>query len=139
MPVINGTEDDGPRGPSGYLNEHTRPAWSDATSAGLAKIPVGGHFDRHFHDCNEYWFVFAGKAKVVSEETEYYLQRGDILCTRAGDEHDILEVYEDLELVWYEDATPSGGRTGHLHKESYEAARHTVLSPPLPADFPSHG
>lgn len=138
MPIITSAEDGGPRRPGDHLDEGTRPAWSDATSAGLAKIPIGGHFDRHFHDCNEYWIVFAGKAKVMSEEKEYYLQRGDILCTRAGDEHDILEVYEDLELVWFEDATPPGGRTGHLHRDGDAAARHPVLSPPLPADFPAN-
>ncbi len=135
MPIMT-NPDGGPRRAGDHLDERTRPAWSDATSAGLARIPRNGRSDRHFHDCNEYWFVFAGKARVVSEGREYYVQRGDILFTAAGDEHDVLEVYEDLELVWFEDATPRGGRAGHLHRDTTAAAGHPVLSPPLPSDFP---
>jgi mannose-6-phosphate isomerase-like protein (cupin superfamily) len=59
-------------------------------------VPRTGRFDCHYHDCNEYWLIFKGKAKVMSEGKEYYVKPGDIVCTRTGDEHDVLEVYEDL-------------------------------------------
>ncbi len=137
MPLIHSAEDRGPRPRSDYLNETTRPDWCDVTSGGLARIPGGGTFDPHFHDCNEYWLVFSGKAKVMSEGQTYYLRRGDMLCTRAGDEHDILEVYEDLEFYWFEDATPEGGRVGHLHKDEASKSGHPILSLPVPDDFPS--
>jgi uncharacterized protein YjlB len=114
-----------------------RPDWSTVTSAGVFRVPtVNGRFDRHYHDCHEYWLVFKGKAKVMSEGREHYVKPGDIVCTRAGDQHDVLEVYEDLEAFWFEDATPAGGRTGHLRTDREKAEGHAVPAKPLPGDFP---
>lgn len=49
------------------------PDWRQVTSAGIFTVPrEGGRFDCHYHDCDEYWLVFAGKAKVMSEDLEYY-------------------------------------------------------------------
>ncbi len=119
------------------LEEGNRPEWCPVTSAGVFRVPaVGGAFDCHYHDCHEYWLIFKGKAKVMSEGREYYVGPGDIVCTRAGDEHDVLEVYEDLEAFWFEDATPEGGRIGHLHRTPDKAKGHAVPHKPLPADFP---
>jgi len=130
MPVISTLE----RG----LSPDNRPDWSDVTAAGIFRVPTeGGRFDCHFHDCDEYWLVFAGKAKVRSEESEFYVQRGDIVCTRAGDEHDVTEVYETLEAFYIEGATPQGGRVGHLHRNADFAAGHAVHYLALPADFPA--
>ncbi len=113
------------------------PAWCAVTSAGIFSVPRdGGHFDCHYHDCEEYWLVFSGRAKVLSEGQAYYVQRGDIVCTQAGVEHDVLEVYEDLAGYWFEGATPEGGRTGHLHKTPAQAEGHAVPACPLPDGFP---
>ncbi|MEM7336387.1 MAG: cupin domain-containing protein [Chloroflexota bacterium] len=129
MPVIRTSEK--------FMGKGNRPEWSGVTSAGIFKIPtVGGRMDCHYHDCNEYWLIFKGKAKVVSEGKEYYVKPGDILCTKAGDEHDIIEVYEDLEAFWFEDETPKGGRIGHLHRTAEKAKGHPVPALPIPDDFP---
>jgi len=115
------------------MNAANRPEWSDVTAAGIFRIPtMGGHFDLHFHDCDEYWLVFSGKAKVRQKGFEFFVQRGDILCTHAGDEHDVLEVYETLEAFYFEGPTPPGGRIGHLHRESAHAAGHDVPHFPVP-------
>jgi mannose-6-phosphate isomerase-like protein (cupin superfamily) len=46
-----------------------RPEWSNVTSAGIFRVnTVNGKFDNHYHDCNEYWLVFSGKALVMSED-----------------------------------------------------------------------
>ena len=114
-----------------------RPEWSSVTSAGIFRVPKeGGRFDCHYHDCDEYWLVFAGKAKVLSERQEYYVKPGDIVCTLAGSEHDVLEIYEDMAAFWFEDATPESGRTGHLHRDAQKRAGHVVLAKPVPKDFP---
>ena len=119
------------------MGKGNRPEWSGVTSAGIFRIPtVGGKMDCHYHDCNEYWLIFNGKAKILSEGKAYYVKPGDIVCTEAGHEHDILEVYEDLEAFWFEDATPEGGRIGHLHKDAEKAKGHPVPARPLPDDFP---
>ncbi len=93
-------------------------------------------FDCHYHDCNEYWLIFKGKAKVVTEGEAFYVKPGDIVCTQAGEEHDMTEVYEDVEAFYFEDATLEGGRTGHLHRDKTKAEGHEVSSLPLPSDFP---
>lgn len=113
-----------------------RPEWSRVTSAGIFRVSTdGGRFDCHFHDCHEYWLIFKGKAKVLSEGQAYYVRPGDIVCTKAGDEHDVLEVYEDLEAFWFEDATPEGGRIGHLHRDEMKAKGHPVPAKAIPEDF----
>lgn len=119
------------------MMESNRPEWSGVTSAGIFHVPVAdGRFDCHYHDCHEYWLVFRGKAKVMSEGRLFYVKPGDIVCTKTGDEHDVVEVYEDLEAFWFEDATPAGGRTGHLHFSADKAMGHPVPALPLPGDFP---
>ena len=33
---------------------------------GIFRVPTeGGKFDRHYHDCDEYWLIFKGKAKIL--------------------------------------------------------------------------
>src|SRR5438552_1374506 len=130
MPVIRTSDEP--------LHRGNRPDWCQVTSAGVFRVPrEGGRFDCHYHDFNEYWLIFQGRAKIRSEGQDYYVRAGDIVCTRAGDEHDVLEVYEDLAAFWFEDATPDGGRIGHLHKTPDLARGHPVPHQPLPADFPS--
>jgi mannose-6-phosphate isomerase-like protein (cupin superfamily) len=113
----------------GAMNEHTRPPWSRVTAAGVFEVPaVGGRFDRHYHDCDEYWLVFAGRALIMTEGAEFLVGPGDIVCTNAGDEHDVIEVYEDLKAFFFEDALTPGGRSGHLHKSPDLAEGHPVAT-----------
>jgi mannose-6-phosphate isomerase-like protein (cupin superfamily) len=118
------------------MSSKNRPSWSTCTSAAVLKGVNSGHFDRHFHDCNEYWLICKGKAKVWIDGQNYYVKDGDIVCIKAGLEHDILELYEPLVGYHFEDETPAGGRTGHLHKTEADARGHDVPMLPLPADFP---
>ncbi len=119
------------------LQEGNRPDWCKVNSAGVFHVPrKDGRFDCHYHDCNEYWLVFRGKAKIMSEGQEFYVRAGDIVCTKAGDEHDVLEVYEELEAFWFEDALPKGGRDGHLHRGGDKIRGHVVRAGPVPGDFP---
>ncbi len=114
------------------MDEQRRPAWSHVTSAGVFRVPRDGRFDNHYHDCDEYWMIFQGKALVRTEGQDFLVGPGDIVCTRAGDDHDIVEVYEDLAGFWFEDATPPGGRTGHLHRTADDAAGHSVAKRDCP-------
>src|SRR5688572_33412657 len=42
------------------MTAKNRPSWSDVTSAAVLKGVNSGHFDRHYHDCNEYWLICKG-------------------------------------------------------------------------------
>ena len=129
MPVIRTSEK--------KMGQDNRPTWSGVTSAGIFRVPTtNGRFDCYYHDCHEYWLIFRGKAKIVTEGQTFYVKAGDIVCTEAGEEHDLIEVYEELEAFWFEDATPPGGRIGHLHRDADKAKGHPVPCLPLPEDFP---
>ena len=41
-----------------------RPPWSDVTSTGTFTIRPGQTFDRHYHDCDAYWFIREGRAVI---------------------------------------------------------------------------
>ena len=74
--------------------------------------------DRHYHDCDEAWVVVSGKARVMSEGKEYVIGVGDIIWTRMGDEHQLLEILESpYGLVWLENGLRGKKRPGHLVRE----------------------
>ncbi|PJJ70686.1 mannose-6-phosphate isomerase-like protein (cupin superfamily) [Diaminobutyricimonas aerilata] len=124
--------------PGQWHSPENKPEWSDIAAIGRFSVPVdGGRFERHFHDDHEVWFISGGKAKVFSDGEEHYVQAGDFVLTRAGDVHDVLEVYETLTGFFLETGMPAGGRTGHLHETEADAAGHDVPAAPLPADFPT--
>ena len=50
------------------IEDDDRPAWSDVTSTGTFRIDPGQTFDRHYHDCDEYWFIRDGRYKVPFEQ-----------------------------------------------------------------------
>jgi mannose-6-phosphate isomerase-like protein (cupin superfamily) len=108
------------------LSPDARPSWSDVTSAGTFRVKPDGRFDRHYHDCDEYWLVFAGRALVSVGSETYTVGAGDIVCTRTGTEHDVVAVHETLEAFWFESRTPEGGRIGHLHRTEDDARGHVV-------------
>jgi mannose-6-phosphate isomerase-like protein (cupin superfamily) len=111
------------------LSPEARPSWSDVTSAGTFRVEPNGRFDRHYHDCDEYWLVFSGRARVLVGDRTYVVGPGDIVCTPTGTEHDVLAVSETLEAFWFEASTPAGGRIGHLHRTEEDAQGHDV--PPM--------
>jgi len=108
------------------LSPEARPSWSDVTSAGTFRVGPDGRFDRHFHDCDEYWLLFSGRGLVQVGSQKYTVGAGDIVCTPTGTEHDILGVYETLEGFWFESQTPPGRRVGHLHRTEEDAKGHVV-------------
>lgn len=106
-----------------------RPAWSNVTSTGTFQVVAGQTFDRHHHDCDEYWFIFEGRAVIEIDEERYAVGPGDIVCTEIGREHDFLQVFEPVRGFWFETFLVPGGRAGHLHRSPTRAAGHTVLGP----------
>ena len=106
-----------------------RPAWSDVTSTGTFRIDPGQTFDRHYHDCDEYWFIREGRAVIEIDDERYEVEAGDIVCTEIGREHDVLQVLEPVTGFWFEAVLKPGGRAGHLHRSPERAGGHTVLGP----------
>jgi mannose-6-phosphate isomerase-like protein (cupin superfamily) len=118
------------------MSAKNRPDWCDVTGAGTLKAVNSGHFDRHYHDCNEYWMIAHGKAKIWVDGQTYYVRDGDVVCLKAGLEHDILDLYERLDGFFIEDGLLPGGKPGHLHRTPEAAKGHDVPMLPVPGDFP---
>lgn len=109
MPVMRGPGD--------------KPDWVKWSAFGVGEVKDAERFDLHFHDADEYWLVFSGRARVLSEGQEYEIGPGDILCTRMGEEHDVLEVLEEpFKSFYIEDELRGQRRPGHLHRPEEEPA-----------------
>jgi mannose-6-phosphate isomerase-like protein (cupin superfamily) len=122
------------------LTLENRPDWCQIPRAGFFRLPKeGAEHDRHYHDFNELYLISRGRAKILNAGTEYYVKAGDIVCIKAGDEHDILEIYgdEDFELFWLYEPAAGTRRFGHLHRSAESAQPHPVPVKPLPPDFPA--
>jgi mannose-6-phosphate isomerase-like protein (cupin superfamily) len=84
---------------------------------GVWACDLGGQAEPHFHDNEEFWFVTQGKARVRTEGEESVIGKGDVVCTRMGDEHAVLNVLEaPYEHVWIACNSRGQGRKGHLHR-----------------------
>jgi mannose-6-phosphate isomerase-like protein (cupin superfamily) len=121
------------------LGPETKPDWCQTPSGGFFRLSnEGGEHDCHHHDFNELYLVCRGKAKILNAGREWYVKERDIVCIKAGDDHDILEVYghEDFELFWLYEPGPQDARRGHLHRSPEQSQPHPVPSKPVPPDFP---
>src|ERR1700760_1439172 len=80
------------------------------------------NFDRHYHDCDEYWIVFAGSGLAVSEGKFYQLNPGDCLATGMGHHNDFLNVTEPVRAVYFETTLEGQKRLGHLWNHTHGQA-----------------
>ena len=123
MPVIRSVDD--------------KPEWVQWSNFGVGIVHDAEPFDRHFHDAHEYWFIYGGRARVLSEGQEYVIGPGDILVTKMGDEHDILEILEaPLRSFWVEDRLQGQRRPGHLHRPEDQPSAPVDGGPNAEEDHP---
>lgn len=103
------------RGSCGVFRlEQSEPGHNDGDPADYDRNTI---FDKHFHDCDEYWIIIEGKGLVVSEGVRYRVQAGDCVITRAGEHHDFPIVDEPILAVWFEGSMVGKKRPGHLYCE----------------------
>ena len=107
MPIVSARDRDAGLFPEGYL----------FTAWGVAPFKAGEECDYHYHDCDEYWFMLEGRAKVLEDGVEYEIGPGDCVFTPMGMEHQITAVTDCAEL-WV--ALPLRGkkRGGHLNRDA---------------------
>ena len=90
------------------------PAWGEVSKYGIKILRTGDAVKAHFHDCNEFWIVVQGKGIATSGKVTYELGPGDMLITRAGDEHS-MAVIESMIAVYFHGVMPPDGRFGYLY------------------------
>jgi len=95
--------------------KHANAAGDEFPAWGLAHFKAGQVqvTTPHFHDCDEWVFMFEGRMLMRSEGILYTLEKGDVLVTRMGDEHEIPEILEDTTYFWC--CTELRGRKRPVH------------------------
>jgi mannose-6-phosphate isomerase-like protein (cupin superfamily) len=81
------------------------------------------NFDRHYHDCDEYWIIFEGCGTAVSEGKFHHLEVGDCLATGMGYHHDFPLVEEPVRGVYFETTLEGQKRLGHLWNHTHGEAQ----------------
>jgi mannose-6-phosphate isomerase-like protein (cupin superfamily) len=76
--------------------------------------PKNTDFDRHYHDCDEYWILVSGGGTAVSEDISYEVGPGDCVATQMGHHHDLPSVAEPVLGVYFETTMRGQRRRGHL-------------------------
>ena len=89
----------------------------------LADYERNASFDNHYHDCDEYWIVFSGSGRVVSEGISYEVGVGDCIATGCGHHHDFPMVYEPVSAVFFETTIIGEKRPGHLWNHKHGQAK----------------
>jgi len=82
---------------------------------GIMNLPRGKTVEPHFHDCDEWWIITRGHARIMTEGEEQDVEEGAMVFTAIGDDHAVIEVYRDVEGVWFEGPLHGRRRRGHLH------------------------
>lgn len=85
--------------------------------------PKHTNFDRHYHDCDEYWIVVSGAGTAYSEGVAYDVGPGDCVATRMGDHHDFPLVDAPVRAVYFETTMKGERRRGHLWEHTHGPAR----------------
>lgn len=85
--------------------------------------PKRTSFDSHYHDCDEYWIVWAGRGEAVSEGAHYAFGPGDCIATGMGHHHDVPLVGERVQAVYFETTLEGAKRRGHLWEHTHGPAR----------------
>ncbi|MBV9672255.1 MAG: cupin domain-containing protein [Verrucomicrobia bacterium] len=101
--------------PKTNSQEAAFPEWGEISKYGINTLQVGDVVKLHFHDANEFWVIVSGKGNATSEGISYELGPGDILMTKAGDEHSLV-VTEEMVAVYLYGVMPPGGRFGYLFR-----------------------
>ena len=76
--------------------------------------PKTNGIDRHYHDCDEYWIVYEGRGRAVSEGRFYDVAPGDCVATGMGHHHDFPVDYEPFKAVYFETDLEGQKRKSHL-------------------------
>jgi mannose-6-phosphate isomerase-like protein (cupin superfamily) len=85
--------------------------------------PKHTNFDRHYHDCDEYWILVSGNGTASSEDVSYEVGPGDCVATRMGQHHDFPLVEEPVLAVFFETTMRGAKRRGHLWEHTHGPAR----------------
>jgi mannose-6-phosphate isomerase-like protein (cupin superfamily) len=88
-----------------------------------APYPRNTDFDRHYHDCDEYYILYEGRGVVVTEGKTFEAAAGDCVAIGKGHHHDIPTVKEPVKAVYFEATMQGQKRQGHLWEHTHGPAQ----------------
>jgi quercetin dioxygenase-like cupin family protein len=88
--------------------------WKEAIRTAIFKFGPGRPCDYHYHDGDEYWFVFRGHFTLHFMGQDYQMRPGAVLAAGFGEEHGVLNPPETLEGVGFATQLEGQQRDGHL-------------------------
>jgi mannose-6-phosphate isomerase-like protein (cupin superfamily) len=91
--------------------------WPETHYISIFQFAPGRPLEMHYHDNNEYWFVFRGNFEAVYNGETCQLRPGDLLATGMGNEHGIPDPAQVVEGVGFTPTLEGRKRFGHLHRE----------------------
>ena len=95
--------------------------WKEAIRTSIFKLGPGRPADYHYHDSDEYWFVFRGHFDVHLDGRDYPMQPGSILAAGMGEEHGVFDPTETFEGVGFATQLEGQKRDGHLWRDVHGA------------------
>ncbi len=100
----------------------TIPADSYIQNYGVDIYAPGASSDFHFHDCDAWWIIVEGIARVWNPDGEIQVGPADMVYTPMGESHRI-EAITMVTLVWFEGPLRGQKRKGHLYHSENEAKK----------------
>jgi mannose-6-phosphate isomerase-like protein (cupin superfamily) len=112
--LVNGTSptSDGWRPPTDVLRIAGR--WGETVGIGIFRFGPSMPCDYHYHDGDEYWFIYRGHFMVRYEGSDYPMGPGSVLAAGMGEEHGVLAPGEVFEGVSFRTQLEGRKRPGHL-------------------------
>lgn len=118
--IRNGLGAAGPGGHRGAVEvAHVMGHWKEALRISMFHFGPDRPCDYHFHDCDEYWFVFRGHMNIHLDGKDYPAGPGSILAAEMGVEHGILQLSETVEGVGFATQLEGQKRPGHLWRSDH--------------------
>lgn len=93
--------------------------WKEAIRTEIFQFRPDKPCDYHYHDGDEYWFVFRGNFTLNYDDREYPMGPGMMLAAGMGYEHGALNPEQHFEGVGFATQLEGQGRDGHLLRETH--------------------
>ena len=91
--------------------------WPETFYISIFQFAPGRPLETHYHDNDEYWFVFRGSFHALYDGERIQLRWGDLLATGMGHEHGIPSPEEVVEGVGFTPRLEGRMRFGHLRRD----------------------
>lgn len=96
---------------------HVRGSWNEINVVSIFNFRPDRPLETHYHDFNEYWFLFRGSPSAFVGDESHELRPGELMAIRAGHEHGMHGPDGVVEGVALSTERIGRKRPGHLHRD----------------------